>query len=499
MTQTEVLAFDLGAGSGRAMIGMLKVEDGRKLLELEEIHRFPNEQIRLGNHLHWDILGLFTQLKTGLKRAFQGGHQPRSFGIDTWGVDFGLLDRNGELIGIPYSYRDSQTEGLIGELNRLIGAEALYAQSGLQFMPFNTVYQLVAMRKASSPKLDAAETLLFMPDLLTYMLTGVISCEFTIASTSGLLHPVTREWNHALMDQLRIPERLFVDPMQPGTWVGTLRPDICEELGIPAIQAVAVGTHDTESAVVAVPASDGPFCYLVSGTWSLFGTELDEAIVSREALEQNFSNEGGVGGKYQLLKNIMGMWLLEECRREWKQAGEEASYEQLIAEARDVRPFRSLIDPEDLRFYSPGEMAEKIRSFCRETGQPEPGSRGELVRCILESLALKYRDVFEQTERLTGQQFAALHMVGGGIRNTLLCQFTANALGKQVLAGPVEASALGNALVQLMHLGEVADLQEARRIVRDSFEVAVYEPQDIEMWQAEFVRYKGLRGAEGSV
>ena len=499
MTQTEVLAFDLGAGSGRAMIGRLKIEDGRKRLELEEIHRFPNEQIRLGNHLHWDILGLFTQLKTGLKRAFQGGHQPRSFGIDTWGVDFGLLDRNGELIGIPYSYRDSQTEGLIEELNRLIGAEALYAQSGLQFMPFNTVYQLVAMRKASSPKLDAAETLLFMPDLLTYMLTGVISCEFTIASTSGLLHPVTREWNHALMDQLRIPERLFVDLMQPGTRVGTLRPDICEELGIPAIPAVTVGTHDTESAVVAVPASEGPFCYLVSGTWSLFGTELDEAIVSREALEQNFSNEGGVGGKYQLLKNIMGMWLLEECRREWKQAGEEASYAQLIAEARDVRPFRSLIDPEDLRFYSPGGMAEKIRSFCRETGQPEPVSRGELVRCILESLALKYRDVFEQTERLTGQQLKALHMVGGGIRNTLLCQFTANALGKQVLAGPVEASAFGNALVQLMHLGEVEDLQEARRIVRDSFEVAVYEPQDIEMWQTAFVRYKGLRGAEGSV
>jgi len=460
-----------------------------------EIHRFPNAQVRLGDHLHWDILGLYTQLKTGLGCAFQSGYRPQSFGIDTWGVDFGLLDRNGELIGLPYSYRDPQTEGLIEELNQLIGAETLYAQSGLQFMPFNTLYQLVAMLQASSPKLDAAEKLLFMPDLLTYMLTGVISCEFTIASTSGLLHPLTREWNKALMEQLRIPARLFVDPVQPGTWIGSLRPDICEELGIPEIPAIAVGTHDTESAIVAVPASRGPFCYLVSGTWSLFGTELAEAIVSRVVLDQQFSNEGGVGGTYQLLKNIMGMWLLEECRREWKQSGDETNYSQLIAEARDAEPFRSLIDPEDLRFYSTGDMPDKIRSYCRETGQPVPCTRGEVVRCILESLALKYREVFEQTEQLTGQKFDALHMVGGGIQNTMLCQFTADALGRQVMAGPVEASALGNALVQLMQLGEVADIHEARRIIRDSFEVAVYEPEDTEMWQAAYVRYRRLRGA----
>lgn len=492
-TNTATLAFDLGASSGRALIGQLKTgEDGAARLEVTEIHRFPNYAIQVGEHLHWDILRLLREMKKGIRLAFQLGYEPETLGIDTWGVDFGLIDANGELIGNPYHYRDAQTEGLIEEVEALVGREALFEQGGLQFMPFNTIYQLYAMRKAASPKLDIAKDLLLTPDLLAYMLTGVKACEFTMATTTQLFHPTEGRWNTELMDRLGIPSHLFLDPIHPGTIVGPLTAAVQEELGVPAVQAVAVGTHDTESAIAAVPAGDESFAYLVCGTWSLLGTELDAPLLTPETMELEFSNEGGVGGTYQLLKNIMGLWLLQECKREWDEAGNEIGFGELVALAEAAEPFRSFVHPDDARFYSPDGMVSRIQAFCEETGQPVPASMGEINRCILESLALRYRQALEQAERLTGRRFAGLHMVGGGIQNRLLCQFTANALGRPVWAGPVEASAIGNMLAQLIATGQCADLKEARRLVAASFPIDTYEPENVVTWAAAYEKYISL-------
>lgn len=486
------LAFDLGASSGRALIGKLAAgNDGAApKLEMTEIHRFPNYAIQVGDRLHWDILRLLREIKKSIRLAYQQGYAPQTLGIDTWGVDFGLLDANGELIGNPYHYRDSQTEGLIDEVGGLVGRERMFREGGLQFMPFNTIYQLYAMRKAASPKLDIARTLLLTPDLLAYMLTGVKACEFTMATTTQLLHPETRQWNTKLMEQLGIPSGMFLEPIQPGTVVGPLTAAVQEELDVPAVQAVAVGTHDTESAVAAVPATDGePFAYLVCGTWSLLGTELDGPLLTPETMALEFSNEGGVGGTYQLLKNIMGLWLLQECKREWDEAGNEIGFGELVGLAEAAEPFRSLVQPDDGRFFSHGDMEGRIRAFCAETGQPSPRSAGEVARCILESLALRYRQALEQAERLTGRTYAGLHMVGGGIQNRLLCQFTANAIGRPVWAGPVEASAIGNVLAQLIATGECSDLREARRLVAASFPIETYEPRDEAEWAAAYERF----------
>ncbi|WP_372629827.1 rhamnulokinase family protein [Cohnella sp.] len=488
-----VLAFDMGASSGRALVGRLTEGDnGRSRLEVTEVHRFPNHAIQVGKHLHWDTLRLLHEMKKSIRFAFQKGYEPATFGIDTWGVDFGLLDANGELLGNPYHYRDPHTEGLIEEVSGLVGQRALFEQSGLQFMPFNTLYQLYAMVKAASPKLEVAKTLLLTPDLLAYLLTGVKSCEFTMATTTQLFDPGKQAWNVELMDRLGIPSHLFLEPVQPGTIVGPLSPEVQEELGVPAIRAVAVGTHDTESAIAAVPAGDEPFAFLVCGTWSLLGTEMDGPLLSPETMKLEFSNEGGVGGTYQLLKNIMGLWLLQECKREWDEQGKEIGFPELVRLARQAAPFRSLVHPDDPRFFSPGGMADKIRSFCAETNQPIPQSEGEIVRCILESLALRYRQALEQAEQLTGRVYGGLHMVGGGIQNELLCGFTANAIGKPVWAGPVEASAIGNMLMQLVALGECKDLKEARELVAASFPVDVYEPEADAGWAEAYGTFLGF-------
>ncbi|WP_256757081.1 rhamnulokinase family protein [Cohnella sp. WQ 127256] len=492
-TGTTVLAFDMGASSGRAVIGQLMSDsEGVRKLEVTEIHRFPNHAIQVGQHLHWDILRLLHELKKAIRLAFQGGYSPATFGIDTWGVDFGLLDANGELLGNPYHYRDSHTEGLIEEVSGLIGQEALFKMSGLQFMPFNTLYQLYAMKKAASPKLDIAQTLLLTPDLLTYLLTGVKSCEFTMATTTQLYHPGTQAWNTELMERLGIPSQLFLTPVHPGTVTGSLSPEVMAELGVPAIRSVSVGTHDTESAIAAVPAGDEPFAFLVCGTWSLLGTEMKQPLLSNETMELEFSNEGGVGGTYQLLKNIMGLWLLQECKREWDEQGKEISFPELVRMAEQATPFRSLIHPDDPRFFSPSGMVDKVRGFCAETNQPIPQTEGEIVRCILESLALRYRQALEQAEKLTDTRYGGLHMVGGGIQNQLLCQFTANALGKPVWAGPIEASAIGNMLMQLVALGECKDLREARKLVADSFPIDVYEPSIDANWSTAYETFLGF-------
>jgi rhamnulokinase len=492
-TGTTVLAFDMGASSGRALVGQLQQNSaGVQSLQVTEIHRFPNHAIQVGDHLHWDILRLLHEMKKGIRLAYQNGYAPSTFGIDTWGVDFGLIDANGELLGNPYHYRDSHTEGLIEEVSSLIGQEALFEQSGLQFMPFNTLFQLYAMKKAASPKLDIAQTLLLTPDLLAYLLTGVKVCEFTMATTTQLFHPGSQQWNSELMDRLGIPSHLFLKPINPGTIIGPLTHSVSTELGVPAIQAVAVGTHDTESAIAAVPAGDEPFAFLVCGTWSLLGTEMSKPLLSRETMELSFSNEGGVGGTYQLLKNIMGLWLLQECKREWDEQGREIGFPELVQKAEQATPFRSLVHPDDPRFFSPSGMIEKIQAFCRETNQPVPQTEGEIVRCILESLALRYRQTLEQVEKLTDILYSGLHMVGGGIQNQLLCQFTANALGRPVWAGPIEASAIGNMLSQLIAQGQCKDLQEARKLVAASFPIDIYEPSHGTDWSAAYEKFLGF-------
>ncbi|MEV5028840.1 rhamnulokinase [Paenibacillus sp. LPE1-1-1.1] len=490
-----VLAFDLGASSGRALIGELVPDEasGQKQLKVTEIHRFPNQPVAVQGHLHWDILRLLQELKTGIRKAFQLGYEPQTFGIDTWGVDFGLLDTNGELLGNPYHYRDPQTEGIVEELNALIGNDRLYEEGGLQFMPFNTVNQLYAMQKAGSPKLAAASTLLLTPDLLAYFLTGEKICEFTMATTTQLYQPKEQQWNKALMEQLGIPSKLFLEPTLPGTRFGRLTDEVCAELDVPPMEAVAVGTHDTESAAAAVPASgDSPFAYLVCGTWSLLGTELASPLVTPEAQALDFSNEGGVGGTYQLLKNIMGLWILQECKREWDEQGLALSFADIVAQAEGAVPFRSLIYPDDAAFYAPSGMIGRIQAYCEATMQPVPQSVGEIARCILESLALRYRQALTQMEALTKQSFLGLHMVGGGIQNELLCRFTASAIGRPVWTGPVEASAVGNMLMQLVALGQCDGLAEARRLVADSFRIEEYIPVQADEWNTAVGTFERL-------
>lgn len=511
---TTVLAFDLGAGSGRAVIGRLTKgnETGaeRPLISVSEVHRFPNDPVQAGGRLHWDILRLLHEIKQGIRKAQlqYGTGSPiaeevtdslqadstsiASIGIDSWAVDFGLLDKNGELLGNPYHYRDRHTDGMIEELGELLGRERIFAESGIQFLPFNTIYQLYALKKADSPLLKQAETLLMIPDLLIYFLTGEKVCEFTNASTTQLLHPVRKNWNAQTLERLGVSAELLLPPVQPGTVVGKLSPEVTDELDIPEIPVIAVGEHDTASAVAAVPADGEPFAYLICGTWSLLGTEVSEPVLGPQALEWNFTNEGGVGGTYRLLRNIMGLWLLQESKRHWDNSGASRSFEELVRLAEQAEPFRCLINPDDDMFLPPGDMPERIQAFCRQTGQYVPQTEGEIVRCIMESLALTYRRVLERTESLAGASYSGLHMVGGGINNKMLCQFTSNAIGRPVWAGPVEASAIGNVLVQLMALGEIANLQEGRAIVRNSFPIEEYEPKQSEEWRQAYVSFLKL-------
>ncbi|WP_054955964.1 rhamnulokinase [Paenibacillus dakarensis] len=488
---SAVLAFDMGASSGRALIGEIVREEEGNLgkLRITEIHRFPNIPIQMGEHLHWNIAALFQEVKNGIQKAFQSGFTPISYGMDTWGVDFGLIDRNGELIGIPYHYRDTQTIDMVEKTCAQVGRQRLFDESGLEFMPFNTIFQLHAMVKANSPKLDIADKLLLTPDLLHYFLTGEQVCEFTMATTTQLYHMKNRAWNIQLIQELGLDPSLFLDPIEPGTIIGQLQQSVCKELNVPAIRAIAVASHDTESAVVAVPADSTSFAYLVCGTWSLLGTELSEPLINQDVLELEFSNEGGAFGTFQLLKNIMGLWIVQECKRQWDREGGEHSFSELVELAREAEPFRSFIAPDDLRFMNPPDMTAAIQNYCRETGQTVPHSKGEIVRCIYESLALRYREVLERVEQLTGNYYAGLHMVGGGIQNELLCQFTANALGRPVWAGPIEASAIGNMLVQFIANGTIQSREEGIELVKRSFPLALYKPEKSEEWDQAFIKF----------
>ncbi|MGG4033706.1 rhamnulokinase family protein [Paenibacillus cisolokensis] len=488
----KALAIDLGAGSGRAVVG--SIEEGR--ISVREAHRFPNEPVAVGNRLYWDILRLYHEVKQGIRLAVrQEDGCIGSIGIDSWAVDFGLISASGELLGNPYHYRDAHTADAIAEVLALPGlSEAeVFNRTGIQFLNFNTIYQLHALVRDGNPALAKAERLLMIPDLLRYFLTGEMHSEFTNTTTTQLFNPIRGDWDDRLIGAIGIDRKLFLPPVQPGTRVGRLRPEVTAELGVPAIPLIAVGEHDTASAVAAVPALDEHFAYLSCGTWSLMGTEVRAPVITDEARAMNFTNEGGVCGTYRLLKNIMGLWILEECKRRWeKERGDRLDYAEMLAAAEAAPAFRSFIDPDDGRFLHPPDMPEAIRSYCRERRQPVPESIGETVRCILESLALKYRYVLECTERLTGKTYKGLHMVGGGLRNELLCRYTAAALGRPVWAGPTEGSALGNLAVQWIATGAIKNIAEARAMIRASFPVRTYEPADREAWTEAYRKFAAL-------
>lgn len=490
-SKLHVLAFDLGASSGRAMVGTLDRSGPEgPVLKLEEVHRFPNEPVRAGGHLYWDVLRLVHDIKQGFRKAAEG-RTIESFGIDTWGVDFGLIGADGELLGNPYHYRDSRTDDTVAKVHGIIGKDKLFTETGLQPLPFNTVMQLHAAREAGSSALEHARELLFMPDLLLYLLTGVKQSEYTIASTSQLLRAGKQEWNTELLQELGIPADILLPVVMPGKVVGELTEEVCGELKLPAaIRAVAVPEHDTGAAVVSVPSVDGkPLAYLICGTWSLLGTELPEPVLDPAVLQLGFSNEGGMGGTARTLKNIMGLWLIQECKRDWDQSGSARSFSELVQLAEAAPAFRSFIDPDDLRFLPPGGMPERVRRYCRETGQPVPESEGEITRCIYESLAMQYRLVLTRLEIMSGQNYGGLHMMGGGIQNKLLCRMTASAIGRPVWAGPVEASSLGNVAAQLIALGELSDITEARALIKRSYPLDIYEPEQSDVWEEAFRRY----------
>lgn len=490
--EVSALAFDLGASSGRAVVGHL--DDGH--LTIETIYSFPNEPVWVHHHLYWDVLQLLHRVKHGLITArLKGYGDIQSIGIDTWGVDFGLLGGNGELLGNPYHYRDPHTLNMMEAVEQLLPRQELFAQTGIQFMPINTLYQLYALKKAASPLLEKAETLLLMPELLRYFLTGERISEWTIVSTTQLGDPRTRTWNLPLIEQLGLPSHLFQQPVPAGTIAGELLPAVAEEVGLDTLPVIAVAEHDTASAVAAVPAEQAEFAYLSSGTWSLIGTEIAEPMLNERALAMNVTNEGGINNTVRLLKNVTGLWLVQECRRIWRNEGKQFSYEDegmLIAKS---APFQSFIDPDDPMFLAPAHMPRQIQQYCRQTGQPIPESDGALLRCIVESLALRYRFVLERIESLVQKRFAGLHIVGGGSQHSALCQYTANALGRPVWAGPQEATAIGNLLVQLIALGKITDIQHARQIVRHSFPLISYEPLEVAAWENAYQTFLQVTGA----
>ena len=483
-TAKGVLAFDFGASSGRAMRGLF---DGRRL-RMEEIHRFSNDPVMLRGTFYWDTLRQFYEIGQGiLKCRRQGGAD--SIGIDTWGVDFGLLDARGDLLDNHVNYRDTRTRGMIDEAARVMPRRELYGVTGIQFMECNTIYQLLALGRDRPGLLEQAQTLLFTPDLFAYFLTGKRRAEYTIASTSGLLDARTRQWADGVLARYGIPRHIFPDILMPGRVSGTLSPAAQEQFGVPAMPVVAVASHDTASAVVSVPRPEGKFAFLSSGTWSLLGTETDAPVLTPEALAANFTNEGGYDGTIRLLKNIVGLWLIQESRRQWQREGEELSFADLETAAREAKPFRSFIDPDEPDLLTPGDIPARIRAQCERTGQPVPQTRGEVMRCIYESLALKYRFSLEKLESITGTRYDGLHVIGGGVKDRLLCSLTACACGREVVAGPVEATVLGNISVQLMAAGEIASLAQARQVIADSFELTRFEPQGTSDWDTAAARY----------
>jgi sugar (pentulose or hexulose) kinase len=487
MPPSNFLAFDFGAESGRAILGTL---DSHKLT-LEEKHRFANPFGKMLGRYQWNLLAQWEEIKTGLRKTAASLSSPLSgIGVDTWGVDFGLLSESGEILANPTMYRDPSTDGIMDRTFARLPREQIFAATGIQFMQFNTLFQLMALKERKSPLLDSAHTLLFMPDLLNYLLCGSRQSEVSIASTSQMYNPILRRWSTETLEKLDLPTRILPRIVPSGTVLGNLRDDVAAECGVKIAPVIAPACHDTASAVVAVPAESGSeFCFISSGTWSLMGVELKEPIVSEKAMKLNYTNEVGIGHSIRFLKNIMGLWLVQECRRHWQKKGHDHSYEELTEMAGRATPFGPVIDPDHAPFLSPGEMVDKIETYCKLTRQRAPTTRGECVRACLESLALTYRKTLEGLEAILGRKINIIHIVGGGTKNALLNQMTADACARPVIAGPVEATAIGNLLVQAIATGAVKNLEEARAIVRENFNVKRYEPTEIAAWQKAYARY----------
>lgn len=482
MTQTHFFAVDLGATSGRTILGTLS--EGS--LELRELTRFANPIIETGGHFYWDIYALYNEIIGGLKVVAREGVEIASIGIDTWGVDFVFVGKDGGLLRNPYCYRDPHTVGMMDDYFRHVGKERVYDLTGIQFMNFNSLFQLYTLHEAKDSALEAAEKILFMPDALSYMLTGEMVTEYTIASTSQILNPRTKQMEQELLDVCGVQTSQFGRFVFPGTQIGVLSDEVQRQTGLGAIPVIAVAGHDTASAVAAVPAKDERFAYLSSGTWSLMGVEVKDAIINAESFDKNFTNEGGVEGTTRFLKNICGMWLLERCRKEW---AENYSYNELIDAALAVPSFRSLINPDAPCFANPTSMIDAIKGYCRDTGQLVPESFGEITRCIFESLALRYRQVFGYLQQMAAFPIEVLHVIGGGSRNNLLNQFTCNAVGVPVVAGPSECTAIGNIMLQAKAAGVVEDIAAMRRLIADSVETVIFVPEEDAVWDKGYEQY----------
>jgi rhamnulokinase len=481
--KANYIAVDLGAESGRVMLG--RIADGR--LSLEQIHRFSNGPVEGQKTLQWDFDRLLAEIKAGIGQAAKKAEgKVHGIGVDTWGVDFGLLGADGRLIERPYHYRDSRTNGMMDKAFTLMPKRGIYDCTGIQFMQLNSLYQVLAMRLANSPALAKTERLLFMADLFSYFLCGKAFGEYTLASTSQMMDMKTGQWSKPIFDELSLPVKIMPQITMPGTVVGDLTDNVAKEIGCPKIPVIAIGSHDTASAVLGVPASGDRWAYLSSGTWSLMGVELPGAIIDDKTFKYEFTNEGGVENTIRLLKNIMGLWLVQECKRQWQREGQDLSYGDLTKMAAVAKPFFGHVECDRSEFLAPGDMPARINKYLSETGQKPTQDKGQMVRLILESLALKYRSVLSAIQDVTGQAIDVLHIVGGGIQNELLCQFTANAIGRKVVTGPIEATASGNILMQAKAAGQLKSIAEAREVIRNSFELKEYQPQDTSLWEKQY-------------
>ncbi|MCL2329719.1 MAG: rhamnulokinase [Phycisphaerae bacterium] len=490
MSNANFAAIDLGAESGRVVLGSVSSSK----LELKEMHRFPNGPVRTGDSLHWDALRLWAEMKQGVAAANREAGGLKGVGIDTWGVDYGLLGKGDVLLGNPMHYRDARTNGILEKAFGIVPKKEIFDQTGVQFMQFNTVFQLLAAKLSGSVLLDMAETMLMMPDLFNFWFTGRKCVEFSNATTTQAFNPKTGKWATDLIGRLGIPTKIFPEIVPSGTVLGPIRGDIAEELNIGSVPLIAPAQHDTGAAVAAVPAERGKgWAFLSSGTWSLMGMEVPKPIINDASFKYNFTNEGGVNGTYRFLKNIMGLWLVQECRRTWQRAGQEYSYAQLAEMAATAKPFLAVVDPDDTSFLAPGDMPSRIVAYCSKTGQQSPKTPGEFVRVCLESLAMTYRQTLRRIEECTGNKAEVIHIVGGGSQNQHLSQWAADATGCTVVCGPIEATAAGNIAVQAVATGVLPDIWAARDLIRRSFDVVVYKPTDSGRWDGPFKTFEQLR------
>ena len=493
MKKIKMLAIDLGASSGRGIIGTF---DGEKIT-LEENHRFPNEPVMVAGQFTWDIVRILHEIKTSIRKCANSEDRDiDSIGIDTWGVDFGFLDKKGHLLSNPVHYRDLRTVGIPAYSEEIVSADEVYDITGIQVLELNSLYQLLAVQKNSPEILDIATDMLFVPDLLNYFLTGYKQTEYTIASTSQLLDAKTRDWSNELIEKFGLPEKLFSKVVKPGTVCGSFLPSLSEEFGGINPKVISVAAHDTGSAVLAVPAKSEKFIWISSGTWSIMGTETKDPVISEKSKEYNFTNEGGYGDTIRFSKNITGLWVEQESKRQWEREGEKISFAELAEMAAEAEPLRCFIDTDDARFATPGNIPKRIADYCRETGQFVPQTKGEIVRCILESLAMRYRYTVECIDEMCGEKIPAINIVGGGTKEEQLSQFAATACGRPVYAGPVEATAIGNIAAQAIALGAIKDMWEAREIIANSFEIKEYQPEADKKaaWDEAYGRFLKLIG-----